>query len=147
VSIAPTADAANGRVGHAEDDLMIRFSSPRILGLVWLLPSLVAAAGQITAEQAKAAAIDGMRKNHSNPDLFDASLLSDAPLSYGELLGRTAHTDVFKLKKWKARLARRTFWVVQFAVPQDPGLITAGSGAWVFVDALKGTVLGIRHWQ
>jgi len=59
----------------------------------------------------------------------------------------TPHTDVFKLKKWKARLAGRAFWLVQFRVPEDPNLITAGSGSWVFVDALKGTVLGIRYWQ
>src|SRR5689334_16847344 len=103
---------------------MTRFASARILVVGCLLPSLVASAGQITAEQARAAAVDARRKAHSNPDVFDI-FVNDAPLGYPELLAMTPHTDVFKSKKWKARLAGRTFWLVQFRVPDDPDSISA----------------------
>jgi len=121
-------------------------SLAQMVSFACLLPSLIASAGPITAEQAKTAAVDARRKAHSNPDLFDI-VVSDAPLTYRELLALTSHTDVFKSKQWRARLAGRTFWLVEFRIPEDPNLITAGSGSWVFVDAAKGTILGIRHWQ
>src|SRR3954466_16081150 len=122
---------------------MSRIPLAGVLGLGCLLPSLASAA-QISAEQAKAAAIDGMRKdsNDANLDMFDV-LVGDAPMTYPELLATTHAPDVFRSKKWKARLAGRTFWLVKFRIRDDPNLIVAGGGAGVFVEAAKGTVLGI----
>jgi len=105
-----------------------------------------ASAVDVTAKQAIKAAIDEKRRLHEKPELFEI-VTGETPMTYQQLLKRTSHSSVFRTTKWKALLGSRTFWLVEFRIPENTTEIVGGGGSWVFVDSRDGTVVSIHHWK